>query len=434
MVPTRRLVVLAFLGAALALASTHLPAARAAVVVYDVVLVVLVALEAMAGRGRRLEIERRAPRILSVGRPNGVVLNLRNASDRALTGSVDDDPVDDADTVGLPGTFALPPGGSALLRYEIVPKRRGLRELGAVTARYALPFGLLHRQERFAIGGTFDVYPDVHAARALELLRRRGQKDARLGSLRVNGGDTEFERLRPWQRGDEVRHVDWRASARRDELVARQYQAESDQSVVFALDLGRGMRGAADGITMVDRALAATLLCADVALRGGDKVGLFTFDDLPRSLLAPRGGRATGRALAKAAYDLDADLRATDYRAAMSHLKARIRARSLVVIFTHPLEVRAAKELAAAVSTLTPRHVPLCVLFRDEEVEALAHGSPRDAEEATVRAAAGAATDERYELVRELEDVGALVLSARPLDVTPALVGRYLDVKARRLL
>src|SRR6185503_10382979 len=159
----------------------------------------------------------------------------------------------------------------------------------AVTVRYGSPLGLIARQERIELPARVDVYPDVHAARALEMLRRQGRQDARMGSLRVRGGDTEFERLRPYQRGDETKHVDWRASARRDDPTVRQYQAESNQNVVFAVDLGRSMRGETGGTPYVDLALNAALLAADVALRGGDKAGLLVFDDAPRTFMRPTG-------------------------------------------------------------------------------------------------------------------------------------------------
>ena len=152
----------------------------------------------------------------------------------------------------------------------------------------------------------------------------------------------------------------------------RQYQAESNQNVVFAIDTGRGMRGESNGITSIDHALGAALLTADVALRGGDRAGLFTFDDKPRSFLRPTGGRSGGRKLTRAAHALDAGLSATDYRSAMVFLKTQLKARSLFVVFTNLLEPRGARDLAAAVKSLMPRHLPLCVLMRDEEVEALA--------------------------------------------------------------
>lgn len=437
MIPTRRLVALAFVATAAAVVAGYVSGVDAAWIAIDALLVASAGADALAGRKRVMRVERRAADIFSVGRPNPVTIVLTNESDRPLAGTVMDDPIDDATVTGLPGTFELPPHGTAQLRYEITPLRRGERQLRGVTVRYGLPLGLLSRQERVELPEDVDVYPDVHGARTLEMLRRQGREDARLGSLRVRGGDTEFERLRPYQRGDEMKHVDWRASARREELVARQFQAESNQNVVFALDIGRGMRGEdQSGITSIDRALAAALLTADVALRGGDRAGLLTFDDKPRSFLRPTGGRSGGRKLTRAVYALDAGFAATDYRAAMVFLKTQVKARSLFVIFTNLLDPRAAKDLAAAVRSLLPRHLPLCVLMRDVEVENLALAPPRAGADADVlvRAAAAESIAWRDGIVRALRNAGALVLDARPEDVTPLLVKRYLEVKARRLL
>ena len=434
LVPTRRFVVLAFGAAIVAAVAGLLPGIDAAWLGLDALLLLMVAIDAIAGRGRRVEMERKAAQIFSVGRANPVSILVHNTSGRTLRGTLMDDPVADATVSGLPGNVELAPHGSALLRYEMTPTKRGRRSLGGITMRYALPLGMLERQERVELPQDFDVYPDVHAARALEMLRRQGREDARTGSLRVRGGDTEFERLRPYQIGDEARHVDWRASARRDDLVVRQFQAESDQNVVFALDIGRGMRGESAGILSLDHALGAALLTADVALRGGDKAGLLTFDDRPRSFLRPSGGRSGGRKLTRAAYALEAGLAATDYRTAMSFLKTQVKARSLFVIFTNLLEPRSAKDLAASVKSLMPRHLPLCVLMRDEELEALSLSPVGSESDVLVRAAAGESLAWRDSIVRSLKSSGALVLDARPQDVTADLVKKYLEVKARRLL
>lgn len=434
MVPTRRLVVLVFVATAIAVLAGYVHGLDAAWLALDGLLLVACGVDALAGRPKRVEAERRAAQIFSVGRANAVTLVLHNRGDRALEGTVMDDPIEDAGSSGLPGEFDLPAHGTVTLRYDLTPTRRGKRAFRAVTVRYRLPMGLLDRQERIELPQELDVYPDVHAARTLEMLRRQGREDARVGSLRVRGGDTEFERLRPYQKGDEIRHVDWRASARREELVVRQYQAESNQNVVFAIDIGRSMRGEAEGITSIDRALGAALLTADVALRGGDKAGLLTFDDRPRSFLRPTGGNIGSRKLTRAAYALDAGLAATDYRAAMVFLKTQVKARSLFVIFTNLLEPRGARELAASVKSLMPRHLPLCVLMRDEDIEDLAVTPSTNEADTYVRAAAGESLAWRDGIVRSLRNAGALVLDARPGDVTPLLVKRYLEVKARRLL
>jgi len=434
MVPTRRLAFLAFAAALLSVVAGYAPGLRGPLFVFDGTLTLGVVVDVLFSLRRCVEVDREVAAIFSVGRPNVVTLHLRNRGARPLRGIVADDPLESCAARGNPGPFDLPGHASATVRYEVVPSRRGSRQLGAVTVRAAGPLGLVARQDCKALPATVDVYPDVHAARALELLRRQGRQDARLGSLRVRGGDTEFERLRPHQRGDEIRHIDWRASARRDDLTVRQFQAESDQNVVFAIDVGRGMRGETGGLTAIDHALNAALLTADVALRGGDKAGLMVFDEIPRRFVAPTAGRAGGHKLTRAVYALEAGLAATDYRSAMTFLRKQVRARSLFILFTNLLDPRSAVELASSVKGLLPRHLPLCVLMRDTDVEALAAAPARDEDDLYIRAAANETLAWRDALIRSLRNAGVLVLDARPGDLTPELVKGYLDVKARRLL
>jgi uncharacterized protein (DUF58 family) len=433
-VPTKRLAWLGWGVVAVAVVAGYARAVRLPLFALDAVVVVAAVADLLWARGRRLEIERQVAPIFSVGRANAVTVHLHNRSARTVRGTMTDDPLVDTKGTGLPAAFELAPHAGCFVRYEVTPSTRGPRALGSVAVRYDAPLGLVARQERAELPATVDVYPDVHAARSLEMLRRQGRQDARLGSLRVRGGDTEFERLRPYQRGDEIRHIDWRSSARRDDLTVRQFQAESNQNVVFAIDVGRGMRGESGGLTSVDHALNAALLAADVALRGGDKAGLMAFDDSPRAFLRPTGGRTGARKLTRAVYALEAGMAATDYRAAMTFLQSQVRARSLLVVFTNLLDPRSAKDLASSLKSLLPRHLPLCVLMRDQDVEALAAEPARGEIDLYVRAAAAEALAWRDGLVKQLERAGVLVLDARPSDVTPRLVNRYLEIKARRLL
>jgi uncharacterized protein (DUF58 family) len=434
MVPTKRLAMLGLVSVLASVIACFVRSLVPAVLAFDAALTLLAVLDVLLMRGKRLEVERTVAAIFSVGRANVVDLTLRNTSGRTVRGRVDDDPVTESTRSGLPAQVSIPPRSTVRVRYEITPARRGTRAFGSAAVRYGSWLGFIDRQERLAAPAEVDVYPDVHAARALDMLRRQGRQDARLGSLRVRGGDTEFERLRPYQRGDEVRHIDWRASARRDDPTVRQYQAESNQNVVFAIDVGRAMRNDSEGLTSVDHALNAALLVADVALRGGDKAGLMTFDDAPRTWVTPTGGRSGGRKLTRAVYDLEAGLSATDFRAAMAFLQVQVRARSLLVLFTSLMDQRSARELSSAIRSLLPRHLPLCVLMRDLDVEALATSRAEGSRDLYLRAAAAESLGWRDGIIRGLKRSGVLVLDAKPGDLTPALVKSYLEVKARRLL
>ncbi len=433
-VPERRLAWLALAVVVAALLAGLSPRIAPALYLLDGLLVALVMVDALFVRRRAVELERTAPDILSIGRKNPIVLRVRNVGRRTLRGVVADDPIEAASGGGEPIAFDVGPHDTVELTYDVVPMRRGPRTFGAVSVRHPSILGLVARVDHVPLPASAAVYPNVHAARALELLRRQGRQDARLGSLRVRGGDTEFERLRPYQVGDDVRHIDWRASARRDDPTVRQYQAESNQNVVFAIDVGRGMRGESEGTTHVDLALNAALLAADVAIRGGDKAGLLVFADRPTKFLAPSAGRRGAQKLTRAAFDVEATVTATDFRAAMTFLAAQVRSRSLFVVFTHLLDPQSATDLAESFRGLMPRHLPLCVLLRDTEVESLAGGRARDASDLYVRAAAAEVIGQRQNVLRTLRRSGVLVIDARPDDLTPELVKRYLEVKARRLL
>ena len=141
-----------------------------------------------------------------------------------------------------------------------------------------------------------------------------------------------------------------------------------------------------------------------------------------------------GRRLTRAVYALEAGLAATDYQAAMTYLRAQVRVRSLFIVFTNLLDPRSAKELSIAVKGLMPRHLPLCVLLRDTDVEALATAPVSTVDDLYVRGAAAESLAWRDSLIRGLRKSGVLVLDAKPGELTPELVKSYLDVKARRLL
>ncbi|MBK7397067.1 MAG: hypothetical protein IPJ34_12370 [Myxococcales bacterium] len=158
------------------------------------------------------------------------------------------------------------------------------------------------------------------------------------------------------------------------------------------------------------------------------------FDDRPRTFVPPTGGRSGARKITRAIYALDASLAATDYRAATAFLQTQVKARSLFILFTHVLDQRSARELASALRSLLPRHLPLCVLMRDMDLEAMVSAPATSEEDLYAKGAAAEQIAAREDLLRALKKAGVLVLDAKPGDVTPELVKRYLEVKARRLL
>jgi uncharacterized protein (DUF58 family) len=404
----------------------------------DAVLVAVAGVDALLGRKALVTVERRAPEVFSIGRSNPVWLEVRSLARRPLSVEVTDELFADADAEALPGRLQLPARGRAELRYQVRPRRRGAYALGAHHVRYPTPMGLWQRQLHLPAQHSVKVYPDVKQVRTYELLARQDREFAMVRATRLRGGESEFERLRDYCKDDEFRSIDWKATARRQKLIAREYQLERNQNIVFLLDCGRMMTAETGGLSYLDHALNATLMMSHVAARAGDHVGLIAFDQTMRSVLAPAGGPRASQRIVQASYDLHPGLVEPDYALAAAHIGQRLKKRSLVVFFTQVVDDVAAGQIVRLMRGLSPRHLALAVLFRDTEVSELAEpqtAMPDDSELALyLRGAAAELISWRDRLIRDLRGGGALVLDVAPQRLTPALLNRYLEIKARQLL
>jgi uncharacterized protein (DUF58 family) len=437
MIPSLRLVVFASIPIAFTFLGLVVPGVMWTVIFADALLALVVLFDALLAARPLIMIERRAPAVFSVGRTNVVTLEVSSLARRRLKVEVKDDLFFGAEAIDLPARLELVPGKRAVATYRVCPSRRGAYELGDHFIRYASPLGLLIRQTRIPARSPVKVYPDVALVRTYELLARQ-DRDAALVRTRMRGGESEFERLRDHQKDDEFRRIDWKATARRHKLIARDYQLERNQNVVCLLDCGRLMTAESDGLSHFDHALNANLMMAHVAARSGDQVGMLAFADQVLRYLPPAGGARAGHRLIQASYDLHPTLVESNYAAAFDLLAVRLRKRSLVVLFTQLVDDVAAQSVLRLMRGLAPRHLPLFVLFRHLEVDDLAEPRALGAYEPPidlyVRSAAAEISLWREKVIRDLRAGGALVLHVPPKKLTPALVSRYLEIKARQLL
>lgn len=436
-VPSARLALLAVVPLLFAIVTAFEPSLLWPTLLADLALLLVTATDAWLGRGVLARVEREPPRIFSVGRSNLVRLHVTSTAKQPLLVQVNDDMAAALVSEDLPTMAKVPAAGRVLIGYHVRPTRRGLYELGDHYLRWATPLGLWQRQIRIPARDPVRVYPDVHAVRTYEMLARQSLENRMVRTVRLRGGENEFEALRDYQRDDEYRAIDWKATARRQKLIAREYQQERNQSVLCMLDCGRLMTAESQGLSQLDHALNAVLMLAHVATRAGDQVGLLAFDERVRTFLPPQGGRRAAQRVIAASYDLHAQVVETDFEVAYGYLSQRLRKRSLVVLFTEVIDEVSAGSVVRTVRRLGPRHLALCVLFRDQAVQDMAepHGmNPVAPADLYQRAAAAEAIVWRDRLVRELEEAGAMVLHVSPGKLTPAVINRYLRIKAERLL
>jgi len=437
-IPGRPLVLLAIVPVVLGFMSRWDKSLLWPMLAVDALILVVAVIDALWARKPLIYVSRDARPIFSVGQPNPVKLTIRSRANRRLQLEVRDDVFDEASVPDLPIEVELARGGRAERRYHVTPHRRGAYVLGDHWVRYRSPLNLWIRQLRIEAELPIRVYPDVKSIRTFELLAKSNREAAMVRALRKRGGESEFERLRDYNREDEYRSIDWKATARRRTLISREYQLETNQSVLFVLDGGRLMTGESQGLSLFDHALNATLMLSHIAAKNGDNVGLMSFSDEVRRFTPPTSGPKAAQRIVTSSYDLMPELVDTRFDLAFEHLGVRLRKRSLVVVFTQIQDDAAAAALARLMYGLLPRHLPLAVLMRNVDVDELLHRPPPEPGtnrlDGYLRAAAAEATSWQSRQARALKQRGVLLLEAAPQDLTPALINRYLEVKARHLL
>jgi uncharacterized protein (DUF58 family) len=400
-----------------------------------IALVALLDLVTLWGSGR-ISVERRIGEVSSLGEPADVELVVENPGRAPRALRVRDDVPDEFSADPPAFELTLPGLRQAVLSYRLVPKRRGTYVFERVDALIASRLGFWRRQCRWPVRSEVRVYPDIHQVARFTMLARRDRLSTiGLRRSRRLGTDNEFERLRDYNEGDDPRHIDWRATARRRKLTCRAFQLNQSQRIIFLIDCGRLMAGDTGlGLSPLDHAFNAMLLLAHVALIKGDQAGLLAFSDRIRAYVAPGGGPRRINRLVHSVHNIFPEMVESRYDRAFIELEQRCRKRSLVVFLTNLFDELSAQLFAEYLRNLTQRHLPLAVFLRDHDLFALADRAPEDGLGLYQGAAAASLLNGRQRSLARLRTSGVLTLDVFPEELTTGLVNRYLEIKARHLL
>ena len=359
---------------------------------------------------------------------NGVTLTLHNEGPRALALAVFDDYPTGWQLAGLPHASTIAPGAFAAIGYRLCPDQRGNVRFGAAHVRLDSPLGLWRRIHRVGPDSAVKVFPDFSKLLG-HTLTATDRRAPAAGAIRKRrrGEGTDFRQLREYREGDSLRSIDWKATARHQKPISREYQEERDQQVVFLLDTGRRML-ARDGVTThFDHALNAVLTLGFVAQKQGDAVGLMTFGGSSR-WLAPAKGRGGLDRLLAGVYDLQPAEVAPDYAQAASALLGRLGKRAFVVLITN-LRDEDDQELRSACELLSAKHLVMCASLRESILDTTLRASVERFPDALRLAAANVYLQQRRDAIRRLGIRADRLIDITPDQLSMALVNRYLDIK-----
>ena len=407
-----------------------LPADGWTPVLLAVALLVLIGLDvALAAPPSRLRLTRSGATACRLGEDALVETAVTNTGRRRVRGVVRDAWVPSAGAAPRSHRLDVPVGERRILATTLTPTRRGDRTPDRITVRTLGPLGVAGRQGRHEVPWRVRVQPPFTSRRFLpERLSRLRILDGR-AAARTRGQGTEFDSLREYVEGDDVRSIDWRATARRTETVVRTWRPERDRRLMLVLDTSRTSAGRVGDVPRLDAALDAALLLAALASRAGDRVDLLAIDRLPRISVEGAGPAELLSRLVDAMAVLEPALVEGDGRRLVAEVLRRSRRRSLVVLFTALEAAPLEQGLLPVLSSLTSRHTVIVASVGDPRVEVMAagRGTPTAVYDA---AAAEQARSERGRLTAVLRRRGVEVVDAPPERFAPAVSDAYLSLKA----
>jgi uncharacterized protein (DUF58 family) len=378
----------------------------------------------------RVTLQLEAPKTLSVGEAGEATAILRSPrAIRAVELHVDCD-----------ADFAPPPlvsvgiaaGASARAVFPLVARRRGKLSLDEAWLRWTGPLGLARRRKRVPLHHPIAVVPNLQPVRAAAL-RFFGSREIQAGVQveRFVGDGSEFDALVEYVPGLDHRAISWRASARHRKLLCQEFRAERNHQVILALDTGHLMSEPLSGLPRLDHAVTSALLLSWVSLKLGDRVGLFGFDRAARAWAEPQGGMGSFPRLKALTANLDYSTAETNFTLGLAELSARLRRRSLVVVFTEFVDTVTAELMIENLSRLARRQLVLFVALRDEALDGVANARPRRVEDVYRSVVASDFVRERERVIARLRRVGVQCVDATPGELSTRLLNRYLDIKRR---
>jgi uncharacterized protein (DUF58 family) len=351
--------------------------------------------------------------------------------------------------VAEPATLRLTafPGVPAKLRYRIEPSERGDWPTGWLYVRYRSGLGFVERWARAPLTQTVRVYPALRTGEEQQIfLARSRQIDLQLRQARQRGLGRDFESLREYREGDDLRDICWTASARRGSPITRQYQTERSQPVWIVLDCGRLMRarvsmaqspansGPAPSRSKLDHACATAVALAQLALYSGDRVGLLAYGQSIQQRILPGRGAAHLRQIIESLAQLRAETGEADHLRATAVLNRLQPRRALILWLTDLAETALRPEVIDGAMQLVRRHVLLFAALAQPEVKVIARTRPNNVEQMFRAAAAQEMAGRRELLLARLNERGALTLDLDPEALTSLVLNQYLSVKERAMV
>ncbi|WP_375446877.1 DUF58 domain-containing protein [uncultured Fibrella sp.] len=337
-------------------------------------------------------------------------------------------------------TADIKPYETKVIRYELRPTRRGEYSFGAINVFVMTPMRLLKRRFQFEQGRLVPVYPSYLQMRQYELLAASNRlTEVGIKRIRRIGHSMEFEQVRPYTQGDDLRTINWKATARRSDpnqsnLVVNAFTDERSQAVYCLIDKGRVMRSPFEGLTLLDYAINASLVLSNIALLKQDRAGLITFSDRIGQIVPAERRPGHMLKILEVLYRQKTRYLETDFEGLYATVRMQVRQRGLLLLFTNFETLSGMRRQLPYLRRLAKDHLLLVVFFDNTELRTLLDSPAHDTEQIYLKTIAEKFSFEKQLIVKELGQYGIQSILTAPRDLTANTVNKYLELKARGMI
>lgn len=337
-------------------------------------------------------------------------------------------------------TAEIKPNETKAIRYELRPTRRGEYSFGSINVFVMTPMKLLKRRFQFEKGRLVPVYPSYLQMRQYELLAASNRlTEVGIKRIRRIGHSMEFEQVRPYTQGDDLRTINWKATARRSDpnqsnLVVNAFTDERSQAVYCLIDKGRVMRSPFEGLTLLDYAINASLVLSNIALMKQDRAGIVTFSDRIGQIVAAERRPGHMLKILEVLYRQKTRYLETDFEALYATIRTQVRQRGLLLLFTNFETLSGMRRQLPYLRRLAKDHLLLVVFFDNTELRTLLDTPAYDTEQIYLKTIAEKFSYEKQLIVKELGQYGIQSILTAPRDLTANTVNKYLELKARGMI
>lgn len=321
------------------------------------------------------------------------------------------------------------------IAYQLKPTERGEYHFGTLNMYASTKIGLVAKRFRFDTNAMVPTYPSFKQLRKFELLNiNNNLQDYGVKKTRRIGHTMEFEQIKDYVLGDDLRTINWKATAKKNSLMVNQFQDEKSQAIYSIIDKGRLMKMPFDGLSLLDYAINATLVISNIALKKHDKAGMFSFSKKVENTVVAQRRNSQMRLILESLYNVKTDYFESDFSRLYAHIKRQITQRSLILLFTNFETLDSLNRQLPYLKAIAKNHLMVVIFFKNTELNSIIDEKAGTIQEVYDKVIAEKFAFEKRLIVQELKKYGIYSILTTPENLTISTINKYLEIKSRGML